>query len=98
MYITHDMKVQNIILPAIDGTTFDLQSIAGKPFMLSCNKHTMDKMKVTICLLIVSKSFHINIHLSNPGLQNAKCQFIKSISAKCCGDNKSCGGINRARL
>jgi len=29
------MKVKNIILPAIDGTIFDMHSIAGKPFMLS---------------------------------------------------------------
>lgn len=35
MYITNDMKVQNIILPAIDGTIFDMRSIAGKTFMLS---------------------------------------------------------------
>lgn len=35
MYITNEMKVQNIILPAIDGTIFDMHNIAGKPFMLS---------------------------------------------------------------
>ncbi|UUO23723.1 redoxin domain-containing protein [Colwellia sp. M166] len=35
MYIAHDMKIKNIILPAIDGTIFDMHSIAGKPFMLS---------------------------------------------------------------
>lgn len=29
------MKVQNIILPAIDGQIFDMNSIKGKPFMLS---------------------------------------------------------------
>lgn len=28
-------KIKNITLPAIDGSTFDLQSINGKPFMLS---------------------------------------------------------------
>jgi len=35
MYITDEMKIQNIVLPAIDGTIFDLHSIEGKPFMLS---------------------------------------------------------------
>mgnify|MGYP003625437006 CR=1 FL=1 len=35
MYITDDMKIKNIVLPAIDGTMFDLHNIEGKPFMLS---------------------------------------------------------------
>lgn len=35
MYITDDMKIKNITLPAIDGTIFSLHSIADKPFMLS---------------------------------------------------------------
>lgn len=35
MYITDSMKIQSITLPAIDGSMFDLQSIKGKPFMLS---------------------------------------------------------------
>ncbi|NIW80888.1 MAG: redoxin domain-containing protein [Calditrichae bacterium] len=29
------MKAKNIRLPAIDGSTFDLESVKGKPFMLS---------------------------------------------------------------
>jgi len=35
MIITDDMRIKNIVLPAIDGTIFDLHSIEGKPFMLS---------------------------------------------------------------
>lgn len=35
MYITDDMKIKNITLPAIDGTIFNLDSIEGKPFLLS---------------------------------------------------------------
>lgn len=35
MRLTSGEKVKNINLPAIDGSSFDLQSLKGKPYMIS---------------------------------------------------------------
>ncbi len=35
MRLTSGVKAKNIRLPAIDGSTFDFESVKGKPFMLS---------------------------------------------------------------